>query len=191
VSQWYLGASRGHQRRHRCTKLAVPGSTAGPAAGLAIGVCTLCAFSLGRAAVAAAPVIVFLPGCPSCGVPWSTGRMFRQEIGMRSNHRRRAVLDLSQSNCDSRASLTNNSLALSSTAEPFGGQPGDDASLQHLQLGLAGLLLSSEPALPVCRFATSMLCIAWVVRKHESSLAQSPSIMGSRVQSMCPFTLLS
>ena len=42
-----------------------------------------------------------LPGCPRCGVPWSTGRNCRQEIGMRSNHRWRAVLVLSQANCDS------------------------------------------------------------------------------------------
>jgi hypothetical protein len=141
------------------------------AAGLAIGGRPLCPFYLGGRGGRLRHGL--LSGCPSCGVPWSTGRMFRQEIGMRSNHRRRAVLDLSQSNCDSRASLTNNSLALSSTAEPSVVSPGDDASLQHLQLGLAGLLLSSEPALPVCRFATSMLCIAGVVRKHESSLAQS------------------
>jgi hypothetical protein len=86
------------------------------AAGLAIGGRPLCPFYLGGRGGRLRHGL--LSGCPSCGVPWSTGRMFRQEIGMRSNHRRRAVLDLSQSNCDSRASLTNNSLALSSTAEP-------------------------------------------------------------------------
>jgi hypothetical protein len=57
--------------------------------------------------------------------------------------------------------------------------------------GPAGLLLSGEPPLPVCRLATSMLFVAGIVRKYESSLALSPSITGSRVQCRCTFTLLS
>jgi hypothetical protein len=112
--------------------------------------------------------------------------------GMRSNHRRRAVLDLSQSNRDSPGAPKQTTFTLSINCRAFDGQADDDASISSFQLGPAGLLLSSEPALPVCRLATSMLfSVAGVVKKHESSLTQIPSITGSRVQSPCPCTLSS
>jgi hypothetical protein len=48
------------------------------AAGLAIGGRPLCPFYLGGRGGRLRHGL--LSGCPSCGVPWSTGRMFRQEL---------------------------------------------------------------------------------------------------------------
>ena len=87
-----------------------------------------------------------LPGCSKCGVPWIAVGAFRVGIVVRSNHRRRAVLDLSQSNCDSRAVLCGKQTA-SSRAGALqqlqsllcsGGQAVDDASISIFQPGPAG-----------------------------------------------------
>jgi hypothetical protein len=118
---------RGHERRHRTLHTTVPNwryrdLQQEPAAGLAVG----CVFPLGgAAAVAAASVIVFLPGCPRCGVPWSTGRMLlicAPIIGGAQSWicRRRIVI---------RWALPNKQLARSpSIAEPSVVQADDDAS---------------------------------------------------------------
>lgn len=131
--QWYLGASKKGSRKtashiaHYCTKLAVPGSTAGTCCRARHrGVVRCVRFPLGgAAAVAAASVIVFLPGCPRCGVPWSTGRMLlicAPIIGGAQSWicRRRIVI---------RWALPNKQLARSpSIAEPSVVQADDDAS---------------------------------------------------------------
>ena len=77
-------------------------------------------------------------------------------------------MDLSQSNRDSPGAPKQTTSTPFVNCRAFDGQADDDASIYSFQLGPAGLLLSSEPALPVRRLATSILSVAGVVKKHES-----------------------
>jgi hypothetical protein len=83
------------------------------------GCCTLCAFSLGRRGGRGGRLRHRLFAWLS--KVWRTVVHWSHVIDMRSNHRRRAVLDLSQANCDSLGAPKQTTRTLSINCRAFGG----------------------------------------------------------------------